>query len=281
MNQCIKCGKEIPQGELFCLECSLNSGSTLFDDRPRAERHAAPKGRMQTPVPVKRVPIQNVQPGRGPQPAKPKRGGLVAALVLVSLLLAACVVLILTQYGNLLVEKNRIRAKEADLDLRQTEIESLYDQLETLTATLDENKIVIAAKEQEIQDLTKRLAESQSSQNQGAYDLTTAEQELARLENENKELLSLADEQEQEIDELEKAAAALEYELSQAEAYKVKSDFLDSYVVFVENDDTNVYHTYDCGRFSKSNFWAYSRKLAEAQGFVPCPACGGTPRKAP
>ena len=278
MNQCIKCGKEIPQGELFCLECSLNPGSTLFDDRPRAERHAAPKGRMQTPVPVKRVPIQNVQPGRAPQPAKQKRGGLVAALVIVSLLLAVCVGFVLTQYGNLLVEKNRIRAKEADLELRRTEIESLYDQLETLTATLDENKIVIAAKETEIQDLSKRLAESQSSQNQGAYDLTTAEKELLRLENENKELLSLADELELEIDELTKAAAALEYELDQAEAYKVKSDFLDSYVVFVENDETNVYHTYDCSKFSKRNFWAYSRKLAEAQGFIPCPTCGGAPK---
>ena len=277
MNQCIKCGKEIPQGELFCLECSLNPGSTLFDDRPRAERHAAPKGRMQTPVPVKRAPIQNVQPGRASQPAKQKRGGLVAALVIVSLLLAVCVGFVLTQYGNLLVEKNRIRAKEADLELRRTEIENLYDQLEALTATLDENKIVIAAKEQEIQDLTKRLAESQSSQNQGAYDLTTAEQELVRLEGENKELLEMTDELDAEIDELEKTIAALEYELNLAEAYKTKSDFLDSYVVFVENNGTNCYHTYDCSQFSKNNFWAYSRKLAEAQGFGPCPTCGGTP----
>ena len=26
MNQCIKCGVEIPEGELFCIECSLNPG---------------------------------------------------------------------------------------------------------------------------------------------------------------------------------------------------------------------------------------------------------------
>ena len=277
MNQCIKCGKEIPQGELFCLECSLNPGSALFDDRPRAERHVAPKGRMQTPVPVKRAPIQNTQPVRAPQPVKQKRGGMVAALVIVSLLLMAAVGFIVWQYGNLLVEKNRIRTKEADLNLRQTEISELYEQLETLTATLDENKVVIAAKELEIEDLTQRLAKSQSSQNQGAYDLTTAEQELARLEGENKELLAMTDELDAEIDELEKRIAALEYELNAAEAYKTKSDFLDSYVVFVENNGTGHYHTYDCTSFSKSNFWAYSRKLAEAQGFTACPTCGGTP----
>ena len=277
MNQCIKCGKEVPQGELFCLECSLNPGSSLFDDRPRAERHAAPKGRMQTPGPVKRVPIQNSQPSHMAQPVRQKRRGLTAALVIVSLLLVVCVGVMVWQYGNLMVERNRIRAKEADLDLRQAEIESLYDQLETLTATLDEHKVLIAAKEQEIQDLSKRLAESQSSQNQGAYDLTTAELELVRLQNENQDLLKLSDELELKIDDLTKAAAALEYELKQAEIYKTKSDFLDTYVVFVVNDNSNFYHTYDCANFSQVNFWAYSRNLAEAQGYRPCPICGGMP----
>ena len=277
MNQCIKCGKEVPQGELFCLECSLNPGSSLFDDRPRAERYAAPKGRMQTPAPVKRVPIQNIQTSQPVPQAKQKRGGLVAALILVTLLLIGCISLMIWQYGNLMVEKNRLRSKEADLDLRQTEIQELYNQLETLTATLDENKIVMAAKEQEIQDLTLRLAESQSSQNQGAYDLTNAEQELHRLQTENNELLEMIDELELDVDALTKSAAALEYELAAAEAFKTKSSFLDTYVVFVENDGTNHYHTYDCSAFSKRNFWAYSRKLAEAQGFIACPACGGTP----
>lgn len=278
MSQCIKCGKEVPQGELFCLECSMNPGSTLFDDRPRAERLAAPKGRMQTPAPMKRTPIQNVQPVRGAQPAKKqKRGGLVAALVIVSLLLIGCIGMMVWQYGNLTVEKNRLRSKEADLDLRKSEIEELYNQLESLTATVDENKILMAAKEQEIQDLSKRLATAQSSQNQGAYDLTAAEQELARMESENRELLEMVDELKLDLDSRKKEIAALEYELDAAEAFKTKADFLDSYVVLVENDGTNYYHTYDCSKFTETSFWAYSRKLAEAQGFTPCPSCGGMP----
>ena len=56
MNQCIKCGKEIPDGELFCLECSLNPGSTAFEQAHGSEHHIVPKGRMQTPMPVKRAP---------------------------------------------------------------------------------------------------------------------------------------------------------------------------------------------------------------------------------
>jgi len=87
----------------------------------------------------------------------------------------------------------------------------------------------------------------------------------------------LCDELEQNIEDLEDAKTTLEAALEAARPYKTKSDFLDSYVVFVENNGSGHYHTYDCEDFSKSNFWAYSRKLAEAQGFNPCPTCGGMP----
>ena len=50
---------------------------------------------------------------------------------------------------------------------------------------------------------------------------------------------------------------------------------MDSYVVFVNNDGTGLYHRYDCGTFLKSNFWAYSRKLAQNNGYTACPVCGG------
>ena len=31
MNTCIKCGREIPDGELFCRECALNPGAISED----------------------------------------------------------------------------------------------------------------------------------------------------------------------------------------------------------------------------------------------------------
>ena len=51
--------------------------------------------------------------------------------------------------------------------------------------------------------------------------------------------------------------------------YVTKSKFMDAYVVFVENDGTGYYH------FAQTSFWAYSRKLAEANGYTPCPHCFG------
>ena len=58
-----------------------------------------------------------------------------------------------------------------------------------------------------------------------------------------------------------------------AAKYKEKAEFLDKYVVFVMNDNSRRYHTYDCENFTHSNFWTYSPKLAEAQGFKPCAKC--------
>ncbi len=275
MNQCIKCGVEIPEGELFCIECSLNPGVTMFEERP-SDRIPLPIGKMQTPIPMKKAKVQNVPV---PQPATKKSSskGLVAALVIVSLLLALVVGLVVWQYSDIRVEKNRIRAKEADLSLRLGELDDLQMQLEEANRMLEDANESIEEKEQEIQDLMAKLASSQSSQSQGEYDLTAKEQELEELLLENKELMELCDQLEVEIEDLEDAQKTLEAALEAARPYKVKADFMDSYVVFVENNGSNLYHTYDCSLFSKSNFWAYSRKLAEAQGFNACPTCGGVP----
>lgn len=274
MNQCIKCGVEIPEGELFCIECSLNPGVSMFEERP-SERIPLPIGKMQTPAPVKKAKVQAAPPP--PAPKKSSNKGLIAALVIVSLLLALIVGLVIWQYSEIRVEKNRIRAKEADLSLRLGELDDLQLQLEEANRLLDDAQQTVSEKEQEIQELMSRLASSQSSQSQGEYDLTAKEQELEALQLENKELMELCDQLEVEIDELEEAQKTLEAALEAARPYKVKADFMDSYVVFVENNGSKYYHTYDCSLFSKSNFWAYSRKLAEAQGFDACPTCGGVP----
>ena len=46
MNTCIKCGREIPDGELFCNDCALNPGASETVQKPAP----ALSGRMQKPV---------------------------------------------------------------------------------------------------------------------------------------------------------------------------------------------------------------------------------------
>lgn len=52
-----------------------------------------------------------------------------------------------------------------------------------------------------------------------------------------------------------------------------KLDFFDEYVVFVEDDGTNLYHKYDCYRFKGDYFWAYNTDQAIDIGYEPCPRC--------
>lgn len=275
MNQCIKCSKEIPEGELFCIECSLNPGSSLFEEDRPSDRIPIPKGKMQTPHPVKYVRVQAPQTVTVQKHSANK--GLIAALVMTLLLLGLVVGLVVWQYGDFQAEKNRLRTKEADLALRMEDLDDLQSQIDDLTLQLEESQTQLEEKDQQIAALKAQLNSSQSNLTQDQYDLVVKEQELAQLEEENLELLALCDELQLRIDELEEARSTLETALDMARVYKDKAEFMDSYVVFVESDGSNHYHTYDCSNFTRSKFWAYSRKLAEAQGFDPCPVCKGMP----
>lgn len=274
--KCIKCGKEIPDGELFCIECSLNPAAPLFGEDGTSERYPAPKGRMQTPVPVKRAAPQPMGPRQTDR--RPGSGRAVkTALVIVSLLLAAVVGFGVWQYSNFSVQQARLMSKEADLTVRERELESLNEQIADLQAQLDDAEASIADRELKIQDLQAQLTGSQSSQSQSEYDLSTKQTELDRLEEENQQLLEMVEALETQIDELNETKKTLEAALEAAAADRAKAEFLDTYVVFVEDNGSKIYHTYDCPDFSKANFWAYNRKLAEDKGYTPCPVCGGRP----
>ena len=266
---CIKCGKEIPEGELFCASCSLNL-QTEAEERLGAVRPPAPSGRMQKPVPVRRTPPQPM----GPQVQNSGKHGLKTALVVVSLLLAASLGFLAWQYGNILVEKNRLRTQENNLLVRAEEADAMQQQIDDLTKELDDAEQLLAARAENIQQLEKQLSGSQSSQNQSEYDLSTAQGQLDQLTEENRQLLDMTEELEDQVEALEAEKKTLEEALLATKPYVEKANFMDDYVVFVEDDGTGLYHSYDCEHFTKSKFWAYSRRLAEANGYHPCPLCG-------
>ena len=90
----------------------------------------------------------------------------------------------------------------------------------------------------------------------------------------------------EQVDTLTAESAELTAKLESAQSdydalkakYNTMSDkmgWVDTYVVYVENDGTNYYHCYECSSFKKQSFWVYNRKLAENKGFTACPVCGG------
>lgn len=267
---CIKCGKEIPEGELFCAGCSLNLQAEA-EEKLGAVRIPAPSGRMQKPVPVRRTPPQPM----GPQvQANSGSHGLKTALVVVSLLLAASLGFLAWQYGNILVEKNRLRTQENNLLVRAEEADAMQQQIADLTKELEDAEQLLAARAENIQQLEKQLSGSQSSQNQSEYDLSTAQGQLDQLTEENRQLLTMTEDLEEQVEALEAEKDTLEEALLATKGYVEKANFMDDYVVFVEDDGTGLYHSYECERFTKSKFWAYSRRLAEANGYKPCSLCG-------
>ena len=52
-----------------------------------------------------------------------------------------------------------------------------------------------------------------------------------------------------------------------------KVDFIDEFVVFIEDDGTDFYHKYECDKFVGDYFWAYNIEAAEYNGYRPCPLC--------
>ena len=237
MTTCIKCGKEIPDGELFCAECSLNPGAAPSRPRPSA---AAQPGRMQTPVRRTESPKSSEkqpQEPTGKHPAKPekkeKRPGR-ALTVCACIVAAVSLGLAIWQFSGLARQRRVIRLREDDLAEREKRLSTLETQIDDLTAEL--------AAEEEKTDENAAL-----------------EEQVTALERENERLRA-------DYDTL--------YAAVDAQSKKLR--FMDSYVVFIEDDGTGNYHRYDCGKFSKKNFWAYSRKLAERQGYTPCAQCFGS-----
>lgn len=246
MNTCIKCGRNIPDGELFCTTCSKSPVIAELDmgSRPAPQKRPAPP---RQPAPPRTVPVQQ-------KPAKHRSITVVLIIALVVVL-----ALFLWQQIGLQAEKNRARTMQEEAQRQFLTLEQTQDDLEEAEETLEKLEQTIKIKDDEIKALTSQLADSRSSQNQGAYDLSNMEKELSTLQEEYDTL-------KEEYDLMVEAVEA-------AAKYKDKAAFLDKYVVFVVNDGSKRYHTYDCELFTHANFWTYSPKLAEAQGFTACPKC--------
>ena len=55
--------------------------------------------------------------------------------------------------------------------------------------------------------------------------------------------------------------------------HKDLARFIDTYVVFVEDDGTYQYHKYECNKFNGNYFWVYNIDAAEGNGYYACPEC--------
>ena len=254
MTTCIKCGRAIADGELFCTQCDLN---------PLGDEYEAPVRDYPTVKPMQAPRKQPVAIKPQPQTPKPQkrvsRAPLGIAVTVAVVALGLCAYLL----ANLSAQRVALRVKEAEAERKISAYAELEDQVEELERELAETKKLISEQEQEIEALRQNANAAESAVNQSRYDMTAQKTELERLQTENKTLSA-------SLEAMEKEYTALKKD---AETNAAKASFMDSYVVFVENDGSGLYHRYNCGNFPRRTFWAYSRNLAENNGFRACQNC--------
>ena len=269
---CFKCGKKIPDGELFCVECSLTPAAPVVTPSqkspPKAKRTGKKAGAHEAKKHAK--PMKEEAKHRVASNRQKSSKGKTIGMSIVSIVALVSLCFIAVTYVPFTIEKGKLRAKEANILLREREMDTLEETIELLTAqnaTAEKNQELLA---KELSALQEQIMGRESDAFQAEYDMTSQLQELKRLSQENIELLQLVDNLELDTEMMTKQIGSLR--ASNVDA-KGKADFLEKYVVLVNNDESTDYHKYGCTLFDEDSFWAYSRKLAESNGYAPCPVC--------
>ena len=166
MNTCIKCGREIPDGELFCRECALNPGAISEDGHAMP----APRGKMQKPVvqPPKPKPIPQPSAPAAPKKRQSGHGVIIAILcVFTALSLGLSIYLI----ANSASQRVSLRLRESDLEEREESLATLEQSLLDAQQELQSAKDELSQQAQTIEELQKNFTSAQSTVSQTQYDM--------------------------------------------------------------------------------------------------------------
>lgn len=189
----------------------------------------------------KRTPAQSIKKQEIKKSTK-KEASAGRWILLSLFLLLLCGALIL-QGAYIYEENDRITAELARLQSAEDECVRLTDKLRKA--------------EEEVRTLEEELTNLGS----GSYlevraELKEAKETVDRLNN--------------DLARWEEAYTDLE---SRTEILREKADFFVSHIVFVQDDKTNHFHSYDCDKFSRNGYLAYNKEQALSLGYEPCPIC--------
>ena len=99
---------------------------------------------------------------------------------------------------------------------------------------------------------------------------TELQSEISELKNDNSALKSKNSKLKSECSDLQSEIDELQAELNQVPD---KLKFYDEYIVFVEDDGTDLYHKYECDKFKGDDFWAFNVDQAISRDYKPCSIC--------
>ena len=225
--------------------------------------------------------------------ALPKTYRVLLFVLLAALIGTACgLIYVVANTANM---RAQLRRAQSDQTTAVENVAGLETQIADLQTELEEVRAEAAAKADEITTLTSQIASMESSVTQNAYDKESAQRQLEEAQTQITSLNTKISDLETQLSEAQSQLETANTALSAAEeenktlssknsdltaanaALTAETEFYDSYVVFVMTTATDkYYHKYDCPSFTQKSFLAYSTKLAESNGYSPCPTCVGT-----
>lgn len=204
---------------------------------------------------------------------------------ILALVTTAVATFVLVSTSSLRVQLNKSQRENASAQSATAQLEK---QVDSLTEDLSAAKAENTSLNQQVADLNTQIGNLETNVNQSQYDkdaavrdmdelktsLAAAEESNTTLENQLEETKQALTTAQEEKDKLEEEKKTLEEELT---GYQEEIEFYDDHVVFVMlSSSDKLYHRYSCSQFTKKNFLSYSTKLAESNGYTPCPECIGT-----
>lgn len=303
---CPHCNEPLGDKATFCPNCNkiaiptrASAEAPKKEDKPPkkvAQRIYPPQKPQEVePEPPEAKPVTPVPETQAPSPALERQNpGVVAkkqsngwknlsiVLVILTLIAAAVSIYITVSTHGMRVELTKAQTERASA---QATVESLGKQVAQLEDTLESTRQERDDLKNEAASLCSQVNAMESTVNQSTYDKDAAQRELEAATEEKDALADQVTELETSLTETQEKLAAAEAEKDTLQkdntslketvkANETEISFYDSYVVFVMlSSDNKYYHKYDCSDFTQKNFLAYSTKLAEANGYSPCPKC--------
>ncbi len=271
---CIRCGRRIPEGQVFCEDCAGVVDEPLRDSPYMSKHITLPERRPETPGAAPQPAKKAQQQKKAPSVFRRRLHRLTAATVLLSivcvLLLGACGYGLHFYFGRFRQERNRLRVQEEELNRRAVEVGQMQVELVDTRDALADARDKLSERDRNITKLEQEL---------NIYRMQNSETELSirELQEENLRLVQENADSAKQLDDWIAKAEGLTSQLGavtkERDRLVRKSDFVDAHVAFIENDGTGYYHVYSCPHFKEESYWAFSVNLAISRGYTPCPYC--------
>lgn len=268
---CMKCGREIPEGSVFCASCAAGPSAAQSGSAESAERKS-----------ILWIEQKLVQPTEQRLKRKKKILSIRRKLRAATVLLLICVVLLggacffaWSEHQKVLAceaQQEDLRVREGNLALREKSAAALEERNEELEGALSQSRLTIQSQEVTIQNLEQQNLTAIAERDDRIHSLTdeTARLQTA-LETQHDSLTGEIGTLNETVRSLTDEKNRLQSGLTSAEA---ELKHWEETVVFFQQPGAWRYHNVGCTELDLSRSYSvFTPEDAVKAGLLPCEKC--------